>query len=198
MTIKQIQALLLFLGYYHGDVDGISGPQTVAAVTAFQEDFGGIQADGIPGKETQKALRHSVTYGMERTDHAEKDEAEETGTFWDEIKYFSRSEFACRCGEYHSPYCNGYPVEPDETLVRLADRVRAHFGRPAHRSSGIRCPQHNVDSGGVATSKHKYGKALDFRIEGKTAAQVLAYVNQQPETNYAYDIDGTYVHMDVK
>jgi uncharacterized protein YcbK (DUF882 family) len=41
------------------------------------------------------------------------------------------------------------------------------------------------------------GKALDFRIEGKTAEQVLEYVQKQPECRYAYDIDGTYVHMDV-
>jgi acyl dehydratase len=37
---------------------------------------------------------------------------------------------------------------------------------------------------------------MDFRIEGKTSAQVLAYVQQQPEIRYAYAIDSQYVHMD--
>ena len=39
---------------------------------------------------------------------------------------------------------------------------------------------------------------MDFRIEGETAKQVLSYVNSLPEVRYAYDIDGRYIHMDVK
>lgn len=42
------------------------------------------------------------------------------------------------------------------------------------------------------------GKALDFRIEGCTAEQVLAYIQSLPGVRYAYDIDGTYIHMDVE
>ena len=39
---------------------------------------------------------------------------------------------------------------------------------------------------------------MDFFIRGKTAAEVLTYVESLPEVRYAYDIDGTFVHMDVK
>jgi uncharacterized protein YcbK (DUF882 family) len=63
-------------------------------------------------------------------------------------------------------------------------------------ASGLRCEQHNANVGGVANSRHKTGRAMDFRIEGKTSAQVLAYVQQQPEIRYAYAIDSQYVHMD--
>jgi uncharacterized protein YcbK (DUF882 family) len=52
--------------------------------------------------------------------------------------------------------------------------------------------------GGVADSRHLTGKAMDFRVSGQTAAQVLEYVWSLPEVRYAYDIDGTYIHMDVE
>lgn len=42
------------------------------------------------------------------------------------------------------------------------------------------------------------GKALDFRIEGKSSADVLAYVQKQPECRYAYAIDSQHIHMDVE
>jgi uncharacterized protein YcbK (DUF882 family) len=51
--------------------------------------------------------------------------------------------------------------------------------------------------GGVSNSRHLEGKAMDFSIRGKTSAQVLAYVQKQPEIRYAYAIDGSYVHMDI-
>jgi len=122
-------------------------------------------------------------------------ESVQTGDFWDGIKYWSREEFRCQCG---GKYCNGYPAEPSEKLVKLAEKVRGYFGKPAHRSSGLRCKTWNAIQGGVADSRHMSGKALDFRIEGKTSAEVLAYVQKQPECRYAYAIDSQHVHMDVE
>ncbi len=197
MTVKQIQHLLAYLGYDPGDIDGLPGPRTTAAVREFQGDYGGIAQDGDAGEQTQKALRDAVAYNKFKPPDTAAGEASGTGTFWDEIQYFARAEFACQCKDYNGPYCDGFPVEPDETLVRLADRVRGHFGRPANRTSGIRCPQHNRDSGGVSNSKHMRGKALDFWVSGVSGAQLLSYVQAQPETNYAYIVDGNVVHMDV-
>ena len=195
MTPGQKQCLLAYLGYYGGPVNGTWTDECKDATTRFQKDFGGIAVDGIVGPETGKALTHAVAYGM-TAKNTNDDESEDD--FWGRIKYWSRDEFKCRCGEYHTPYCDGFPVEPDHTLVELADNVRGHFGRPGYRSSGIRCEQHNADSGGVSNSRHLRGKALDFRIEGHTAAQVLAYVLTLSKVRYAYAIDGTYVHMDVE
>lgn len=189
MTIKQKQNLLAYLGYYVGNIDGEWGTLSRTATQAFQRDFG-LDPDGICGEKTEKALTHAVCYGMPA-----KEAEETTGTFWDEIKYWSREEFRCQCG---GKYCNGFPAEPDEKLVRLADNVRGHFGRTGHRTSGLRCPTWNSLQGGVSNSKHMYGKALDFRIEGKTSAQVLAYVYTLSDVNYAYAIDNQHVHMDVK
>ena len=189
MTIKQRQHLLAYLGYYVGNVDGVWGSLSKTACKAFQKDFG-LDDDGYGGTDTDKALTHAVAYGMPA-----KKEENKNGDFWAEIKYWSREEFRCQCG---GKYCNGFPAEPDEKLVRLADNVRGHFGRKGHRSSGLRCPTWNsMQKGSVPNSKHQLGKALDFRIEGKTADQVLAYINTLSGVNYAYKIDSQHVHMDV-
>ena len=122
--------------------------------------------------------------------------AENTGKdFWEDIRYFKKDEFKCKCGGKH---CGGFPVEPDEKLVRLADRVRAHFGAAATVSSGVRCEKHNAFVGGVANSRHTKGTAVDFCIRGLPSSIVLPYVQAQKEMRYAYAIDGSFVHMDVK
>ncbi len=200
MTTEQIQHLLNYFGYDTGGVEGIYGPKTEQAVRDFQKEYGGLEVDGDAGALTHAALRKAV--GDEWTRPEEAAAVPEPGTagtgIWAKSPYFIRQEFACRCGEYHAPYCNGFPVEPDETLVLLANRVRGHFGAKAHRTSGIRCQQHNADQPNSApNSKHLYGKALDFFIEGVSGSALLAYVQAQPETNYAYIVSGNVVHMDV-
>ncbi len=184
MTIKQKQCLLFYLGYYVGNIDGEWGALSKTATKAFQKDFG-LTADGVCGTETEKALKHAVCYGISK-----KQEAVQSGDFWDDIKYFEKSEFRCRCG------CGADKME--EKLIRVADRVRGHFGKYATVSSGRRCSTHNARVGGVSNSRHLSGKAMDFCIAGKTATQVLEYVQKQPEIRYAYAIDGNYVHMDVE
>lgn len=176
MTIKQRQHLLAYLGYYVGNVDGVWGTLSKTATKAFQKDFG-LADNGICDEETEKALKHAVSYGNLKKD------------WWDTIKYFKKSEFVCRCG------CGADQME--ETLIRVADRTREHFGRPITVTSGRRCEKHNAKVGGVSNSRHLSGKAMDFCVVGKTAIQVLDYVKQQPEIRYAYAIDGTYVHMDI-
>lgn len=189
MTIKQQQHLLAYLGYYVGTVDGIFGSGSREACKAFQRDFFQMESkvDGKCGAETEKALTHAVAYGMP----AKKQEAVQSGDFWGDIRHFKKSEFACKCG------CGA--DEMNETLIRVADRTREHFGSPMRVSSGRRCASHNARVGGVSNSRHiaNPGKAMDFCVEGKSSATVLAYVQKQPEIRYAYAIDGSYVHMDV-
>lgn len=190
MTIKQKQCLLYYLGYYVGNIDGDWGTLSKTATKAFQKDFG-LTADGIIGAETEKALTHAVCYGMP----VKKQETVVTKDWWDEIKYFKKGEFACKCG---GKYCNGYPAEMKEKVVKAADKVRKHFAKSITVSSGLRCEQHNANSGGVANSRHRYGKAIDFCVSGKTSAEVLAYVQTLSEIRYSYAINDRYVHMDVE
>lgn len=187
MTIQQRQHLLAFLGYYQGSVDGIWGPLSRNACAAFQRDFGIPSVDGCGGKETDQTLREAVAADR----FPEKTKVE---SFWREIEFFSREEFRCQCG---GRYCDGFPAEPEETLVRLVNDLRKQAGRPAHRSSGLRCPTWNALQKGTKNSKHQYGKALDFYIEGLSGKQLLAMAQSDSRTSYAYIIEGPYVHVDV-
>ena len=193
MDTKQIQALLTYLGYDPGDVDGIPGKSTRRAVLAFQAAEG-LEQDGSPGPLTQAALLDAVAKGRFQQEDATKPD-DSAGTWWDEIRYFKREEkgIACPCGR-----CGGFPVEPAERLMRLADKVRGLAGEPMIPSSTVRCQAHNDElPGSVKNSRHIRGKAMDFCIRGWGAARTLALVRQQPEVRYAYAIDESYVHMDV-
>lgn len=200
MTVKQRQCLLTYLGYNVGPIDGADGPKTRAAVRAFQGDFGGLTVDGIAGEATEKALRHAVAYGMPERKQESADGAASTGasggtgTFWDSIKYFKRSDpyIGCSCGR-----CGGFPVEPAEKLMRLADAVREAAGKPMVPTSTVRCKTHNAEVGGVWNSRHLLGHAMDFRIPGLSAAEVLSIVRQQKNVVYCYAIDAQHVHMDI-
>ena len=193
MTVKQVQLLLAFLGYDPGDCDGVDGKNTRAALRAFQQAEG-LDPDGIAGQQTQARLREAVFQGRTKTGQEPAAAPSSTGTWWDEIRYFSRQEpyIGCSCGQ-----CGGFPVEPSEKLMRLADAVRAAAGRPMVPTSTVRCRAHNKAVGGVENSRHLLGKAMDFSIPGWSADRTLALVRQQKDARYAYAIDGTHVHMDI-
>ncbi len=178
MTQKQKQALLLYLGYYTGQVDGLWGPKSKAAMDQFRKATGLREDD----PKTLQTLRRAVYESN-------------PDTFWADIPNFQRREFRCKCG---GKYCTGFPSEPEEKLVRLLQRVRGYFDRPVLISSGLRCVTHNQKVGGVANSRHIQGKAVDFCVRDLSAQLVLPYVQQLPGVRYAYAIDSNFVHMDVQ
>lgn len=187
MTTRQKQCLLAYLGYYTGSIDGLWGDQSRAATESFQRDYL-LSVDGAFGDDTAQRIREVVASG-ELPVHRPQAGAD----WWQEIRYFTRNEFRCPCSR-----CGGFPAEPEEALVRLADRVREHFGKPITVSSGVRCPAHNREVGGVANSRHLRGKAMDFCVSGVAGARVLAFVQSMDGVRYAYAIDGSFVHMDVE
>lgn len=196
MTNKQKQCLLAYLGYYDGKIDGIWGEKSRQATEKFQRAYG-LDVDGVYGDGTHARVLVVIATGetpaVDTTPETASGQPPDTGTWWDDIKYFRRSDpyIGCPCGK-----CGGFPVEPSEKLMRLADRVREHFGAPMIPTSTVRCSAHNAAVGGVANSYHVRGKAMDFYFEHIPAATVLAYVQTQG-VHYAYAIDGTAVHMDV-
>lgn len=130
--------------YYNGPLDGIWGPESRKAAERFLKDFGGAEAGDKSAEDNNVPIK--------------------TGTFWDEIEYFDREEFRCQCG---GKYCNGFPVEPQEKMVRTVDEIRRRLGVPVEivtaGGSGIRCEKHNASiKGAAANSEHKYGRAADL------------------------------------
>lgn len=172
MTIYQIQCLLAYLGFYTARVDGIWGEASALACIQFQQDYGLELVDGICGPDTEKALRDAVANGMPER-KPETPSKPESGDFWDEIQYFTRAEFRCTCGR-----CGGFPVEPEEKLVRTVDEIRRRLGVPVSivdsGGSGIRCKAHNAEVGGVYNSEHLFGRAADLHCRGKTPSQMKA------------------------
>lgn len=191
MTMKQKQALLAYLGYYDGPLDGLWGEKSQRATIDFQRAYmAQTEVDGIFGAATEKRILEVITTGEEPVI---KENLTAPADRWKDIRYFHRDEFRCPCGK-----CGGFPVEPDENLVRLADKVRDHFGAPVMVSSGVRCQVHNDELPGSAkNSYHVKGKAMDFCVRGISGAELLAYVKTLP-VHYAYQIGNSdFVHMDV-
>ena len=191
MTVKQRQHLLAYLGYYVGDIDGVWGTLSKTAMEAFKADFKGFDTPNIPDDAPEKALKHAVAYDLFKTEQVK----EETGTFWDEIEYFDRSEFKCKCG---GKYCNGYPAEPDERMVRIADQLRKNLGVPITIVSGLRCKTWNAIQGGVSNSQHMYGEAADIYAKGVSQSRVEQELDEIGGVRYHYAITGSSnVHFDV-
>ena len=169
MTITQKQLLLNYLGYDTGGIDGVWGKCSQQAEESFRRNR------NCPDTPLETALRAAVA----------------GESVWDTVRYFTPGEFYCKCG------C-GCDTQVDPRLLRLADTVRGHFDAPCIVSSGVRCETHNKKVGGVAGSRHLSGKAMDFRIQGRSAVETLSYVQGLSGVRYAYAIDKNYVHMDGK
>lgn len=190
MTTKQRQNLLAYLGYYSGNIDGIYGQQTQAAVERFQEAFGGIVVDGLAGDETDKAMRHAVAYGM--PEEVVKENL--TAASADADKYLQSD------GCYHIPrgvdvqlsknlwaheiHCQGNGCCREsiisKAMVEMFQLIRDDYGDSIEIAqaggSGYRCSIHNSEVGGAYASLHKTGNALDLHCRDKE--KLLVVVNR--------------------
>lgn len=168
MDTKQKQCLLTYLGYDTGGVDGIWGDKSRQATKAFQSDYG-LEDDGVFGVGTEQRVLVVIASGEQPAKKPQ--EAPETGggdDWWKDIRYFKRAEFRCTCGR-----CGGFPVEPEESMVRTVDEIRRRLGIPVSivdaGGSGVRCPEHNAEVGGVYNSEHLYGRAADLHSSASPA-----------------------------
>ena len=126
--------------------------------------------DGKWGPKSQEAAERFL-----RDFTGEEQKPPDTGDFWDSIEHFRREEFRCKCGKD----CNGFPVEPDTTMVRYADAIRERLGVPLNVNSGIRCPQHNANVGGVSNSQHVFGTACDLGAPAGISPEKMARVAEE-------------------
>ena len=171
INLEQQQCHLAALGYYklrRRDgmlaIDGIPGPASRTAVYNFQlqhqvrPDGTELVLDGRFGPATEKALREVIGTGEEPQKIHPPVTKPKGGYRW-----ISPEDFRCRCG---GQYCNGWPAEPHEKTLDLLEQLGEIFEKPIQAHSGLRCRSWNRIQGGAGTSKHMYGMAMDFHLEG--------------------------------
>ena len=99
----------------------------------------------------------------------------------------------------------------DEKILRIADRIRDHFGAPMMvnnyakglHNRGYRLPLSNV---GSPLSTHKTGRALDFNIDGLSAEDVYMDIITHEKEFFDMGIrrveklehTPTWTHIDIK
>ena len=173
-TVAQVQQLLVSLGHSPGDIDGIWGKKTQAALDS--------------------ACRQYVTdFNVGHTGGGSGDEWDDG--FEIEVPNFKLEEFRCKC---QGQFCNGFPHKPKKDMVRIAQKIRTHFGAEAIVVSGLRCQVWNKRQGGESNSQHMYGEACDIRVKGVSGDRLLAYVKTLPGVRYTYLIPGSNnVHFDI-
>jgi uncharacterized protein YcbK (DUF882 family) len=105
--------------------------------------------------------------------------------------HFSRKEFECRC-------CGR--LELHEKLLDGLEALRSLAGVPVIIHAGYRCPQHNMEVGGVAGSEHTRGMAADIHMPGLALQQMYELALEIPQFAGggigAYD--GDFLHLDVR
>ena len=104
------------------------------------------------------------------------------------VRNFERHEFACACG------CGFDTV--DAELLYWLQRIRDHFDRAVHVTSGCRCPEYNRRVGGSAESQHLKGRAADIVVDG-----IPAHLVQELAEDYKLPGIGKYddfTHIDTR
>ena len=79
---------------------------------------------------------------------------------------FDKHDLACSCG------C-GLENATDK-LIGTLNNAQTIYGEPITITSGSRCPKHNAAVGGVPSSAHVTGEAVDMKISGSWRRKKLA------------------------
>ena len=169
--IKQIQIRV------GTEADGVAGENTIAKTKEYQ-NRNGLVIDGIAGEQTRGHM------------------FPEAKITWDDIKYFKKSEFACKCG------CGFDDI--NLKLVKILDQMREHYGRPIIITSGCRCKKHNTAVMGTQGSRHVLGKASDLYVQGIPVDEFLEYAKdlvRRGVLRYTYtnnsNMNGV-IHVDIQ
>lgn len=103
---------------------------------------------------------------------------------------FRAREFDCQ-GE---GCCSETPI--DEQLVQYLQKIRNHFGKPVYLTA-YRCRTHNARTPNASpNSRHVYGQAADFHIDGVAPAEIAKYAESIGVKGIGlYD---TFVHIDIR
>jgi zinc D-Ala-D-Ala carboxypeptidase len=108
--------------------------------------------------------------------------------FWGLIKNFKENEFLCSCG------CKLNNINYD--LVSKLEKARFISGIPFVITSACRCQKHNKAVGGVATSSHLFGLAVDILVESSDIRQKV--LNSLIKVGFVrIGISKNFIHVDI-
>jgi uncharacterized protein YcbK (DUF882 family) len=103
---------------------------------------------------------------------------------------FKVKEFACTDGSD--------PIFIDTELVKILQKIRAHFGKSVTITSAYRTPTKNKACGGTTYSQHLYGKAADIKIKGVSPKKVATYAEKLMPNKGGIGIYNAFTHIDVR
>jgi len=105
-------------------------------------------------------------------------------------KNFTFDEFGCNCGT--CSYADGYQI--DRNLVLKLQAIRDALKEPIRITSGLRCFDRNQLSGGVETSFHLVGKAVDVVCSDSVRRHRL--VAKALDLGLTVGISNHFIHLD--
>ena len=188
LTIKQRQTYFKLLGLYTKKIDGVNGNGTKKATEYFNTIFLNVKSNKYT-YSTDSKLRGVVAIY--------KNSQYMTDKSWALFPNFKASEFHCTC---NGKYCDGYNGRKDKCpmkLIMVAQYLRNYYNQPVYISSSVRCRTRNKQVGGINNSKHLTFNALDEKVKGKKASEVVKLLKKMPLVKYTYAIDTYYFHFNL-
>jgi uncharacterized protein YcbK (DUF882 family) len=105
------------------------------------------------------------------------------------VKYFNYEEF-------DSPDVQGSGQLMDSKLLKMLDKTREIYGKPIHVTSGYRTEAHNRNVGGVPSSSHLKGLAVDIACIASSDRYKLLYALIEVGFN-RIGVAKTFLHIDI-
>jgi len=105
------------------------------------------------------------------------------------LKYFSHDEF-------DSPDELGSGKHMDHDLLIMIDKAREIYGKPMHVTSGYRTEDHNRKVGGVDSSSHLKGLAIDVAcVRSNDRFEMLTALIEVGFNRIG--VASTFIHIDI-
>jgi uncharacterized protein YcbK (DUF882 family) len=102
-------------------------------------------------------------------------------------KYFNMQEFECPC-------CHCVMIHPK--LLKLLIKLRRLVMEPIYINSGYRCKKENKKVGGVKSSYHRFGMAVDITVNQKSMHDLAIMAESVGFLGIGlYD---TFCHLDIR
>ena len=108
---------------------------------------------------------------------------------FEDLKYFKISEF-------DSPDLKGSGINMSEKLLFLLDQMREEAGFSFRITSGYRTESHNKKVGGVSSSSHTKGLAVDIACSNSRKRAIIIQLALSKGIN-RIGIAKSFIHLDI-